>query len=256
MIPGAMMNFDLSKGFPAVTTKKLAFKACVGELLGFLRGYTNASQFEELGCNFWRQNADENKAWLENPNREGPGDLGYIYSRLWTDMPYSLLTEQWDQIEKLVQAINTDPTSRRLIVSSWHPEVFDRAALPPCHVLFQVLISQWDRKMHLTMYQRSCDMFLGVPMNIASYSLLLSLLAATTGYEPGTFTWFGADVHIYENHMDQVSLQLGRIPRELPTLMLAPRIKPGLPLKEVNPNNIALVYFEEPWPSIKAPMAV
>jgi len=161
MIPGAMMQFNLADGFPAVTTKWLAFNAVKGELLGFLRGYTSAAQFRELGCKIWDQNANENEAWLKNPNRKGEDDLGYIYSRLWNDMPHDLVTSKWNQIDRLIDGIKKDPTSRRLIVSAWHPEVFDRAALPPCHALFQVIIEQSTKKMHMTMYQRSCDFFLG-----------------------------------------------------------------------------------------------
>ena len=164
MLPGAMMQFNMDEGFPAVTTKKLAFNAVKGELIGFLRGYTSAAQFRELGCNIWDKNSNENEAWLKNPARTGEDDLGYIYSRLWTDMPHSLITEKWDQIDKLIKGIAIDPTSRRLIVSAWHPEVLDRAALPPCHILFQVIIEQETRKMHMTMYQRSCDLFLGKSM--------------------------------------------------------------------------------------------
>lgn len=158
MIPGAMMQFNLDEGFPAVTTKKLAFNAVKGELIGFLRGYTSAAQFRELGCKIWDQNANENEPWLANPNRTGKDDLGYIYSRLWTDMPM-LAAEGpnkplYNQIERLFKEIHTNPASRRLIVSAWHPDVFGKAALPPCHVLFQVIIEQESGKMHMTMYQR------------------------------------------------------------------------------------------------------
>lgn len=253
MIPGAMMQFNLAEGFPAVTTKKLAFGAVKGELLGFLRGYTSAADFRKLGCNVWNQNANENEAWLKNPARKGEDDLGYIYSRLWTDMPHTLVTETWNQIDNLVKGIQNDPTSRRLIVSAWHPEVFDRAALPPCHVLFQVIIEQESKKMHMTMYQRSCDFFLGVPFNIASYSLLLELLARITGYKPGTFTWFGADVHLYENHLDQVNEQLGREPMPLPSLGLAK--KPFVTLANIEPEDIELFNYKF-HPPIKASMAV
>lgn len=253
MIPGAMLKFDMADGFPAVTTKKLAFKACVGELLGFLRGYTSANQFKELGCGFWMKNADENKAWLANSARKGQGDLGYIYSRLWTDMPHSLTTVKWDQIEKLVEGIRNDPTSRRLIVSAWHPEVFDQAALPPCHYGFQVIIEQESKKMHLLWNQRSCDFFLGIPMNISSYALLLHMLCRITGYIPGTLTGFLADVHIYENHLDQVQEQLTREPKPLPSLKLT--FDPSIKLSEVNPEDISLEGYTS-HEALKAPMAV
>jgi thymidylate synthase len=262
MIPGAMMQFNMEDGFPAMTTKKLAFNAVKGELLGFLRGYTSAKQFRSLNCRIWDANANENKAWLANPNRKGPDDLGYIYSRLWVDMPTATpvstdfgtpAPQTWNQIEKLLEAIKKDPTSRRLIVSSWHPEVFDQAALPPCHVLFQVIIEQSTKKMHMTMYQRSCDLFLGVPFNIASYALLLHILAAITGYKPGMFTWFGADVHIYENHLEQCKLQLSREPLPLPTLWHA--VTPGTKIEEIEPDWLKLhnYNFHE---TIQAEMAV
>lgn len=253
MIPGAMMQFKMEDGFPAMTTKKLAFGAVKGELIGFLRGCTSAAEFRELGCNVWNQNANENEAWLKNPARKGEDDLGYIYSRLWTDMPHTLVTQPWNQIEKLIEGIKKDPTSRRLIVSAWHPEVFDRAALPPCHVLFQVIIEQSTNKMHMTMYQRSCDFFLGVPFNIASYSLLLHMLAAFTGYKAGTFTWFGADVHIYENHLDQVKKQLSREPMPLPILCRIDDIPNSI--KDWSPDQWVLSDYEH-HPPIKAPMAV
>lgn len=228
MIPGASMKFDLREGFPAVTTKKLAFQAVKGELIGFLRGYINAAQFRELGCKIWDQNANDpgseafpNK-WLTNPFRKGEDDLGQIYSHMWRAMPNGNDPDKpIDQIQELIKNIQRDPTSRRLIVSAWHPEAFDRAALPPCHAMFQVIIDQPNKIMHMTMYQRSCDLFLGVPFNIASYSLLLSILADITGYTPGTFTWFGADVHIYQNHETQCLEQLRREPLPLPKLHLA-----------------------------------
>lgn len=261
MIPGAMMQFDLRAGFPAVTTKKLAFNACKGELLGFLRGYTSAADFRKLGCNIWDANANENKAWLENPARKGEDDLGYIYSRLWTDMPFQDIhclsdNHKWDQIRNLIRSIQEDPTSRRLIVNAWHPEVFNQAALPPCHVMFQVIIDQNNGIMHMTMYQRSCDFFLGVPFNIASYALLLEILAKHTGYTAGTLTWFGADCHIYENHLDQVKEQLTREPKPLPKLNLdIPKSAKLCGLHLIEPGDIALVGYES-WPALKAPMAV
>ncbi len=254
MIPGAMLKFDLRDGFPAVTTKKLAFRSVVGELLGFLRGYTNAKDFEGLGCKIWNQNANENKAWLSNPERQGDGDLGYIYSRLWRNMP----TEQgydWDQIEELIQNINQDPTSRRLIVNAWHPEVFDRAALPPCHYSFQIIIEQTTKVMHLLWSQRSVDVGLGLPFNISSYAILLSLLARVTGYYVGTLTGFLADCHIYENHLDQVKEQLTREPLSLSKLIISDNIEVNTPLDLINPEDIYLEDYLS-HSAIKSPMAV
>jgi thymidylate synthase len=274
MLPGAMMQFDMDDGFPAITTKKLAFGAVKGELIGFLRGYTSAKQFRDLGCKIWDQNANENEAWISNRYRKGTDDLGYIYSKLWTDMPHANKDDtydivdngetlipgfRWNQIEKLLEGINKDPTSRRLIVSAWHPEVFGEAALPPCHVLFQVLIDQEAHKLHMTMYQRSCDMFLGVPFNIASYALLLHLIADATGYDHGTLTWFGADCHVYENHMSQVTEQLGRDPLPFPRLDIdAEAIKAihgATNLDAIEPSHIQLLDYVS-HPPIKAPMAI
>lgn len=268
MLPGGMMQFDLSQGFPAVTTKQLAFNAVKGELIGFLRGYTSAKQFRDLGCRIWDQNANENKAWLDNPSRKGEDDLGYIYSRLWTDMPhydqldrkddsYGIVSgKNWNQISKLLDDIKVNPESRRLIVNAWHPEVFKEAALPPCHVMFQVIIEQQSKKMHMTMYQRSCDFFLGVPFNIASYSLLLEMIAAWTGYKPGTFTWFGADCHIYENHISQVQEQLSRTPYAAPKLILDMdgAVSKGV-FSLIEPDDIQLEGYAHLGP-IKATMAV
>lgn len=251
MIPGYMLQYDLTKGFPAVTTKKLAFRSVVGELLGFLRGYSSAADFRKLGCKIWDQNANENESWLANPHRKGEDDLGYMYSRLWNEMPG---VEGWNQIDKLLEQIKEDPSSRRLIVSGWHPEVFDKAALPPCHVLWQVIIEQKTKKMHMTVYQRSCDTFLGVPFNIASYSLLLSLIATVTGYIPGTLTWFGADVHIYFNHIEQVREQLQRTCYDLPDLKLH-GITQGTDLRSIEPDQIELINYEC-HSAIKADMAV
>lgn len=260
MLPGAMLKYDLAEGFPAVTTKKLAYKAVVGELLGFLRGYTSAAQFRELGCKIWDQNANENKAWLDNPARKGEDDLGYIYSRLWTDMPHSLTTVKWDQIQKLIEGILKDPTSRRLIVNAWHPEVFDQAALPPCHYGFQVIIEQSTKKMHLLWNQRSCDLFLGVPFNIASYATLLQLLCQITGYTPGTLTGFLADVHIYENHIAAVVQQLTRDPLPLPTLEITGVSKvtsenPAFNFNSIGVDNFVLHNYVS-HDALKAPMAV
>lgn len=265
MLPGAMIKVHLSEGFPAVTTKKLAWETMKGELIGFLRGYTSAAQFRELGCKIWDQNANENQAWLANPNRKGKDDLGYIYSRLWTDMPGADSHKsdgkgnyRWNQIEKLLENIRKDPTSRRLIVNSWHPEVFDQAALPPCHVMFQVIIDQTKGLMHMNMYQRSCDMFLGVPFNISSYALLTHIFAAVTGYKPGTFTWFGADCHIYENHIDQVKEQIVRVPYSPPTLLYPEGlgfIETYEELCGISPKDFELYNYKHHEP-IKAPMAV
>lgn len=210
-IDGAMLQFDLSKGFPAVTTKKLAFKAVIAELVGFIRGYTSAEQFRELGCKVWDQNANENKAWLLNPARCGHDDLGRVYGAQWRDWvpPY----ESANRIDQLANAIHesvNNPTSRRIIVNAWNPGELDIMALPPCHMMFQLLVDLENNKLSMCMYQRSCDLFLGIPFNIASYAALLHIIAAATNRDVGTLTMFLADVHIYRNHIGQVEEQLSR----------------------------------------------
>ena len=216
MIPGAMLRFDLREGFPAVTTKALAFKAVKGELIGFLRGYQNAEQFRKLGCNIWNQNANENTQWLANPNRKGIDDLGRIYGAQWVDwkcepqideMTGFRYTPAINQVQEVIKKLHTNPTDRRMIINAWRPDEFDQMALPPCHVLYQFLADSKSKVLHLCMYQRSCDMFLGVPFNIASASLFLTIMANHSGYTAGTFTHFLADAHIYTNHIDQVKEQ-------------------------------------------------
>lgn len=218
-IDGAMLQFKLSDGFPAVTTKKLAFKAVVGELLGFIRGYDNAAGFRKLGCKVWDQNANENEAWLKNQNRKGVDDLGRIYGRQWR--AWSIHTcGRIDQLQKAIDTIIKDPYSRRNIVTAWNPGELDQMALPPCHMMFQFIVDPVDGVLSMCMYQRSCDMFLGIPFNIASYALLLELVAAVTNLKAGTLTMFLADVHIYKNHIEQVMTQLAREPYDLPELVV------------------------------------
>ena len=266
-IPGAMMKFDLKDGFPVVTTKKLAFNACKAELIAFLRGYDNAAQFRELGCNFWDQNANENKAWLANPNRKGVDDLGSIYGVVWRHWykyhqispggsplendPQFVRTEI-DQVQQAIDTIKNDPTNRRIIINAWRPDQFDQMALPPCHVLYQFIVNVEKRELNLCMYQRSCDMFLGVPMNIASAALFLSIMAKLTGYTPGTFTHFLADAHLYVSHLGQACEQLSRDPKPLPKLMLTDR---DWTIDTIEPNDISLVDYQS-HPAIKALMAV
>jgi thymidylate synthase len=218
-IPGAMMKFDLSEGYPLFTTKQTFFKSIKGELIGFLRGVDNAEEFRELGCKIWDQNANENKDWLANKHRYGTDDLGRIYGVQWRDWATSD-GKSFDQLHDAIDTIITNPYSRRIIINAWRPDEFDRMALPPCHVMYQFIPHVSTRKLHLCMYQRSCDMFLGVPFNTASSALFLSLMAKWTGFEPGTFTHFLADAHVYENHMSQVVTQLMRDPFPFPTLNL------------------------------------
>ena len=262
-LPGAMLKFDLRVGFPAVTTKKLAFKAVVGELIGFLRGSTSLAEFKALGCSVWDANAAA-PAWQNNPACRGPDDLGRIYGAQWRDFRYESTSGNAIGIDQIAVALDTlrnHPESRRIIVNAWNPgEVAGaRAALPPCHVLFQ-LLPRSDGTLHMTMYQRSCDMFLGVPFNIASYALLLELFAAWSGRRAATLTMFLADAHIYVNHIDQVKEQLGRAPLQLPKLKL--HLHPALDrmpleylLSTLAPSNVQLEDYQH-YPAIKAEMAV
>jgi thymidylate synthase len=262
-LTGAMLEFDLKEGFPAVTTKKLAFNAVKAELLGFIRGYDNASQFRDLGCSIWDQNANENKAWVHNIARKGEDDLGRIYGVQWRkwrpfgEMGYSYPI---DQLANAISTIDHNPESRRIIVTAWNPGELSFMALPPCHMTFQLLVDVDANEVSLCMYQRSCDMFLGIPFNIASYALLLELIAAATGKRAGKLIMFLADVHIYQNHVEQVLEQLKR--RTLPLCQL--RIEEEFfyrssdPMKRLifcKPEDISLDNYVSHLP-IKAEMAV
>lgn len=258
-LDGAMMQFDLSKGFPAVTTKQLAFKAVKGELLGFIRGYDNAAAFRNVGCNVWDQNANENEDWLKNEHRKGLDDLGRIYGQQWRGW-YHDTCGRVDQLKNAINEIIKNPTSRRIIVSAWNPADLDKMALPPCHMLFQLLVNVEKKTISMCMYQRSCDMFLGVPFNIASYALLLELICLVTGYRASVLTMFMADVHIYKNHMEQVVEQLNRPTKQLPKLVLCDSITgrhsdPTKQLELIMPSDIMLINYEH-HPAIKAEMAV
>lgn len=207
---GHQMRFDLSEGFPVLTTKKLHLKSIIYELLWFLRGDTNVKYLQEHGVRIWNEWADEN------------GELGPVYGHQWRSWP-DYKGGTIDQIANVVEQIKTNPNSRRLIVSAWNPAEVDDMALPPCHSLFQFYVA--DGKLSLQLYQRSADVFLGVPFNIASYALLLLMVAQVTGLEPGEFVHTLGDAHIYTNHFEQIQLQLTREPRKLPRMKLNPEVK-------------------------------
>ncbi len=234
---GWQMRFDLAAGFPALTTKKLHLKSIIHELLWFLQGDTNIAYLKENGVRIWDEWADEN------------GDLGPVYGKQWRrwETPDGRLV---DQIAQLVHSLKHNPDSRRHIVSAWNPGDVDSMALPPCHCLFQFYVA--DGRLSCQLYQRSADIFLGVPFNIASYALLTMMLAQVCGYRPGDFVHTFGDAHLYSNHFDQARLQLSRAPRPLPTLWINPEVQ-----------DIFAFRFEDfrldgydPHPHIAAPVAV
>lgn len=207
---GYQMRFNLEEGFPVVTTKKLHLKSIIHELLWFLAGDTNVKYLQDNGVRIWNEWADEN------------GDLGHIYGYQWRSWPTPEGTFV-DQITQLINDIKTNPTSRRLIVSAWNVGDLDKMNLPPCHLLFQFYVN--EGKLSCQLYQRSADIFLGVPFNIASYALLTMMVAQVTGLKPGDFVHTFGDAHIYNNHFDQVNLQLSRTPFPLPQMKINPEVK-------------------------------
>jgi thymidylate synthase len=233
---GRQLRYDLSKGFPLITTKRVHFKSIAYELLWFLRGESNVGWLRENGVSIWDEWADAD------------GELGPVYGVQWRSWP-TPGGDTIDQITEVIEAIKTNPDSRRLIVSAWNPADIPNMALAPCHALFQFYVA--DGKLSCQLYQRSADLFLGVPFNIASYALLTHMMAAQAGLDVGEFIWTGGDCHIYDNHVEQVRLQLSRDPRPYPELILAPRDS----LFDYTYDDIAIVNYD-PHPAIKAPVAV
>jgi len=234
---GYQMRFDLAKGFPVLTTKKLHTRSIIHELLWFLKGETNTAYLKENGVSIWDEWADEQ------------GNLGPVYGYQWRSWPNPDGTHT-DQIAKLIDGLKRNPDSRRHIVSAWNPSFIDQMALPPCHCLFQFYVA--DGKLSCQLYQRSCDTFLGVPFNIASYALLTLMVAQVVGLEPGEFVWTGGDVHLYSNHVDQAKLQLSRDFRELPQLKINPEVTD---LFAYRFEDFELLNYD-PHPHIKAPVAI
>lgn len=234
---GHQMRFDLSKGFPVLTTKKLHLRSIIHELLWFLSGDTNIRYLKENGVSIWDEWADEN------------GDLGPVYGFQWRSWP-GPDGQSVDQISKLIEQIRRNPDSRRLMVVAYNPAYVDRMALPPCHSLFQFYVA--NGRLSCQLYQRSADTFLGVPFNIASYALLTHMVAQQCDLDVGDFIWTGGDTHLYSNHLEQTQLQLSRTPLPLPTLVIKRR-----------PADIFSYVFEdfelvgyESHPHIKAPVAI
>ena len=234
---GHQMRFNLADGFPLLTTKKLHLKSIIYELLWFLQGDTNVKYLQEHGVRIWNEWADAN------------GELGPVYGHQWRSWPdYNGGTI--DQISNVVEMIRHNPDSRRLIVSAWNVAEVEKMALPPCHTLFQFYVA--EGRLSCQLYQRSADVFLGVPFNIASYALLTMMIAQVCGLQPGEFIHTTGDTHIYQNHFDQVAEQLSRTPKALPRMVLNPEVKDIFDFKY---EDFRLEGYD-PWPAIKAPVAV
>ncbi len=234
---GNQMRFNMADGFPLLTTKKLHLKSIIYELLWFLRGDTNVHWLQEHGVRIWNEWADAN------------GELGPVYGHQWRSWP-DYRGGTIDQIKNVVDQIKNNPNSRRMIVSAWNVAEVDEMALPPCHCLFQFYVA--DGRLSLQLYQRSADTFLGVPFNIASYALLLQMMAQVTGLQPGEFIHTTGDTHLYLNHLEQARLQLTRTPRPLPTMKINPDVKDIFSFRY---EDFQLEGYD-PWPHIAATVSV
>ncbi len=234
---GYQMRFDLSEGFPLLTTKKVHLKSIIYELLWFIAGDTNVKYLQDHGVTIWDEWADAD------------GNLGPVYGHQWRSWP-APDGRVIDQLSMVIDTIKRNPDSRRMLVSAWNPAEVDQMALPPCHCLFQFYVA--DGKLSCQLYQRSADVFLGVPFNIASYALLTMMIAQVCGLQPGEFVHTTGDTHIYRNHFEQVATQLSREPRPLPRMRLNPEVKSIFDFKY---EDFTLEGYD-PWPAIKAPVAV
>ena len=234
---GYQMRFDLSEGFPLLTTKKVHLKSIIYELLWFIAGDTNVKYLQDHGVTIWDEWADAD------------GNLGPVYGHQWRSWP-TPDGRAIDQLSMVIDTIKRNPDSRRMLVTAWNPAEVDQMALPPCHCLFQFYVA--DGKLSCQLYQRSADVFLGVPFNIASYALLTMMIAQVCGLQPGEFVHTTGDTHIYRNHFEQVATQLSREPRPLPRMRLNPDIKSLFDFKY---EDFTLEGYD-PWPAIKAPVAV
>ena len=234
---GHQMRYDLQDGFPLLTTKKLHLKSIIYELLWFLRGDTNVRWLQDHGVRIWNEWADEN------------GDLGPVYGHQWRSWP-DYRGGTIAQIAQVEEMIKRNPNSRRMLVTAWNPAEVEDMALPPCHCLFQFYVA--DGRLSLQLYQRSADTFLGVPFNIASYALLLQMMAQVTGLQPGEFVHTTGDTHLYLNHLEQARLQLSRTPRPLPTMRINPDVKS---IFDFRYEDFELENYD-PWPHIAAEVSV
>ena len=234
---GYQCRYDLSEGFPLLTTKKVHLKSIIYELLWFISGDTNIKYLKDHGVSIWDEWADEN------------GNLGPVYGHQWRSWP-TPDGKTIDQLSNLIDTIKNNPNSRRMLVSAWNVGEVEKMALPPCHCLFQFYVA--DGKLSCQLYQRSADTFLGVPFNIASYALLTMMIAQVCGLEPGEFIHTTGDTHLYLNHLEQADLQLSREPRKLPKMKINPEVRSIFDFKY---EDFELVDYD-PWPAIKAPVAV
>lgn len=295
-LPGAMLRFDLQEGFPAITTRKLAFKSAIGEMVGFLRGAKSAADFRALGCKVWDQNANENSQWLNNPFRQGTDDLGEIYGVQWRQWPaykrvpmdnsaaiYACLAQGYrriaedqedgeafvvlykaiDQVRQCLDTIVKDPGSRRILFHGWNCAQLDEMALPPCHLLYQFHPNAQTRELSLTLYIRSNDLGLGTPFNITEGAAMLSLFARLTGYTPRWLTYFVGDAHVYVNHLDMLNEQMRREPLPAPRLVISDRVPDFAVTGDYQPQWLEQIEPGDFWlegyehhPPITAPMAV
>lgn len=291
-VPGYMLQFNMDDGFPALSTRKLAFKSAVGELLGFFRAYESAADFRSIGCKVWDGNANETPSWLANPNRRGVDDVGAIYGvqwNAWEDIrvvhkeaeavtlknkgyaplvwgqkgvgggPAYVLRREINQLENALRTIMADPTNRRIIIDGWRLDKFDLMALPPCHVAYQFLVDPAEGKLHMTLWQRSYDAALA--FNIPMAAVFLHLMARLSGLSPGTFTHFISDAHVYVNHIEGVEEMLSRPHFPPPALRISDKIQKVPPdevagvFKTINPEDLWLEGYQH-HPQIKFEMAV
>lgn len=292
-MPGASLRYDLKKTFPAITTRKLAFKAAIGELIGFLRATRNAATFRELGCKVWDQNANQNENWLANPFRQGEDDLGDIYGVQWRQWPaYKTVSEknnkqqeavekagylkiaattsgdsiyyrQIDQLKNCLQTIVENPSDRRILFHAWNPAELDQMALPPCHLLYQFLPYAETKELSMCLYVRSNDLGLGTPFNLCEAAALLHLVAHLTGYQARWLNYFIGDAHIYENQIEMLKTQLSRSPYNAPFFQISSRVPKFAETKQfapewlslVEPNDFSLINYQH-HPALTAAMAV
>ena len=256
---GAYLTADCTdKQIPIITTKQVAYKSAFSEMVGFITAKHNSNDFEKLGSRVWNQNANENQQWLDNPNRTGHGELGKIYGVQWRSW-----NNQIDQLQNVINDLQNNQDNRREIVLGWNPSELDQMALPPCHLLMQYSLTNQKTTLDLTVYQRSWDLFLGAPFNLAQYGFLLHLVAQITNKSPGTLHYMATNTHIYSNHTDQAEILLARAPQiEKPYIELNPDVHSLQDVQNLTESNnwhidnLITVHNYDPHPAIPAPMAV